>query len=58
VEGKAQSLNKIYEQVKKDEGKSDQLFNDIEKNFGLRVKVLNEYNDPNDEAKLDPMKDV
>jgi len=22
------------------------------------VKVLNEYNDPNDEAKLDPMKDV
>ena len=58
MEGKAQSLNKIYEQVKKDEGKSDQLFNDIEKNFGLRVKVLNEYNDPNDEAKLDPMKDV
>jgi len=30
------------------------MFNDIEKNFGLRVKVLNEYNDPNDEAKLDP----
>lgn len=58
MEGKAQALNKIYDQVKKDEGKSDQLFNDIEKNFGLRVKVLNEYNDPNDEAKLDPMKDV
>ena len=34
------------------------MFNDIEKNFGLRVKVLNEYNDPNDEAKLDPQKDV
>ena len=30
------------------------MFNEIEKNFGLRVKSLNEYADPNDEAVHDP----
>jgi hypothetical protein len=44
--------------VTKDEGKSEKLFNDIEKNFGLRVKCLNQYADANDEALLDPQKDV
>ena len=33
-------------------------FSDIEKNFGLRVKTLNEYADPEDAANLDPLKDV
>jgi len=34
------------------------LFNDLEKNFGLRLKTLNEYADENDEAVSDPLKDV
>jgi len=34
------------------------MFNDLEKNFGLRVKALNEYEDANDEALSDPKKDV
>lgn len=34
------------------------MFSDIEKNFGLRVKTLNEYVDPEDEAARDPLKDV
>ena len=34
------------------------MFNDIEKNFGLRLKTLNDYVDQNDEAAQDPLKDV
>jgi hypothetical protein len=30
----------------------------LEKNFGLKVKTLNDYADPNDEAASDPMQDV
>lgn len=31
------------------------MFNDLEKNFGLRVKPMNEYEDPNDDAAKDPL---
>lgn len=50
-------MEQMYKQVNKDDNKKDQLFNDIEKNFGLRLKSLNEYADENDEARTDPIKD-
>lgn len=33
------------------------MFNDLEKDFGLRVKQLNDYKDPEEAAK-NPLKDV
>ena len=48
----------MYRQAKKDDSKKEALFNDIEKNFGLRLKPLNDYADANDEAVSDPLKDM
>ena len=48
----------MYRQANKDDSKKEALFNDIEKNFGLRLKPLNEYADAHDEAISDPLKDM
>ena len=34
------------------------MINEAEKNLGLRLQVLNEYEDSNDEAASDPIKDI
>ena len=51
----AKRLGKIFAKVKNEEEKTDKLFQGIEKNFGLRVKALNE---DNEDAVADPQKDV
>ena len=45
VEAKAKRLGAMFNKAKKGEDKLEQAFNDIEKNFGLRVKALNEEDD-------------
>jgi hypothetical protein len=45
VEAKAKRLGAIFNKANKDQDKLDKAFNDIEKNFGLRVKALNEEDD-------------
>ena len=34
------------------------MFNELERNMGLRLVTLNEVEDPNDELKSDPIKDI
>ena len=62
---KGKGLDELYIEAEKAAEKSDKMFNDLEKNFGLRVKALNERKgtggeDENDEAlaDVDPQKDV
>ena len=54
----AKIIGKIYSKIDGEEKKADKMFNDLEKNFGLRVKQLNEYEDSEDEAANNPLKDV
>ena len=54
----AKVLGKIYRKIDGEEKKADKMFNDLERNFGLRVKQLNEYADSDDEAAQNPLKDV
>jgi hypothetical protein len=49
------SLNNLIQQDKKNDKKTTQLFSELERNFGLNIKSLNDYADPNDEAAHDPM---
>jgi hypothetical protein len=55
VAAKAKRLGAMFDKAKKGEEKLDKAFNDIEKNFGLRVKALNEEDE---NACADPQKDV
>lgn len=55
LDRKAKRLDKIFNKAKHEEEKTDKLFQGIEKNFGLRVKALNE---DDEDAAADPQKDV
>lgn len=45
-------------QIKRSKEKSDLMFRDFEKNLGLKLKVLNEYENPDDEANNNPIMDL
>lgn len=58
IEKKAKKIGDIMSQIKRNKEKSDLMFRDFEKNLGLKLKVLNEYENPDDEATNNPILDL
>lgn len=48
----------MFSQVKKEQDKKEKMINDFERNVGLKLKTLNEYEDENDQAINNPQEDA
>lgn len=44
--------------MRKNHERQERMFHDFEKNLGLKIKALNEYEDDKDQALNDPMVDL
>jgi hypothetical protein len=58
IERKAKKIGDILGQIKRNKEKSELMFRDFEKNLGMKLKVMNEYEDKNDEGLNNPMLDL
>ncbi len=51
-------FNEIIQKVNIQQDESEKMINEAEKNLGLRLQTLIDYEDSNDEDASDPIKDV
>jgi hypothetical protein len=58
IETKAKKIGDIINQVKKNQERQERMFLDFEKNLGLKIKALIDYDDDKDQALNDPMLDL
>lgn len=58
IETKAKKIGDIINQVRKNHERQERMFHDFEKNLGLKIKALIEYDDDKDQALNDPMVDL
>lgn len=55
---KHREYNAVFKKAQEEKAKSNAMFNELERNIGLRLITLNEVEDQEHEVKTNPVKDV